>query len=62
MHKNFLNVAVNENINLKKNLLHLFPEIKKAALKIFTSIVSLLIGFGLIMSMQKTNRVLSGDS
>ena len=27
-----------------------------------TSIVSLLIGFGLIMSMQKTNRVLSGDS
>ena len=27
-----------------------------------TSIVSLLIGFGLIMSMQRTNRVLSGES
>ncbi len=27
-----------------------------------TSIVSLLIGFGLIMSMQKTNRILSGES
>lgn len=38
MHKNFLNIAVNENINLKKNLLHLFPDIKKAALKIFASI------------------------
>jgi rod shape determining protein RodA len=27
-----------------------------------TSVVSLLIGFGLIMSMQRTNRVLSGES
>jgi rod shape determining protein RodA len=27
-----------------------------------TSIVSLLIGFGLIMSMQRTKRVLSGES
>lgn len=27
-----------------------------------TSVVSLLIGFGLIMAMQRTNRVLSGDS
>ena len=27
-----------------------------------TSIVSLLIGFGLIMAMQRTNRVLSGES
>jgi len=27
-----------------------------------TSIVSLLIGFGLIMAMQRTKRVLSGES
>ncbi len=38
MNKNFLTLAVNENINLKKELLFLFPVIKKAALKVFTSI------------------------
>ena len=26
-----------------------------------TSVVSLLVGFGLIMAMQRTNRVLSGE-
>ena len=38
MNKNFLTLAVNENINLKKELLFLFPVIKKAALKVFTAI------------------------
>tara|TARA_B100000674_G_scaffold470118_1_gene457637 strand:- start:75 stop:662 length:588 start_codon:yes stop_codon:yes gene_type:complete len=38
MYKNFLNKCINENINLKKDLLVLFPELKKAALKIFFAI------------------------
>ena len=35
MQKNFLNSAVNENINLKRDLLVLFPEIKKSAHKVY---------------------------
>ena len=38
MHIDFLNLAVEQNINLKRDLLDLYPEIKKAALKVFKAI------------------------
>ena len=38
MHIDFLNIAVEQNINLKRDLLDLYPVIKKAALKVFMAI------------------------
>ena len=38
MHIDFLNLAIEQNINLKRDLLDLYPEIKKAALKVFMAI------------------------
>ncbi len=45
MHIDFLNIAVEQNINLKRDLLDLYPDIKKAALKVF-------------MAIKKSNKIL----